>query len=217
MKFIRSEAVSRVDRFHSLEAKFISIERVNCQSMPTYRWHRSRSFDFPFDFGRNSVMSLNRDTVEDARKRKNLGLEAELKCVACPIQITFHWHASPLVYAARLLSTFRLLSTRERKAIFLFLSFLPPFPSFFSNYLIAVLLLLFTLIPRSLFLSLENGCFVIPCHGSSTCGEVLIGQVVAIGFVLGIYSGILLREAFVIAGRKYFLDRDRQSSSGNDS
>lgn len=203
----KSEAVSRVDRFHSLEAEFISVERVNCQSMPTYRWHRSRSFDFPFDFGRNSAMSLNR-IVEDARKKKkkNLGLEAELKCVACPIQITFHWHASPLVYAARLLSTFRLLSTRERKAcaIFLFLSFLPPFPSFFSNYLIAVLLLLFTLIPRSLFLSLENGCFVVSCHGSSTCGEVWIGEIVTIGFVFGIYFGILLREAFIIGAENIF-------------
>lgn len=93
----------------------ISIDqRVNWRSLPT--WHRSSIVGLPFRFPRNSdEMPLNLCYTFERRMLEKLGssheANVEMRRVSV-IQITFHWHAS-----LRLLS-FRLLSTRERKAHF---------------------------------------------------------------------------------------------------
>lgn len=122
----------------------ISIERVNWRSMSTVTWHRS-FLSISSEFRGNAVEPryiFERRMLEKLGSRHEVDVEMRRVSV---IQITFHWHAS---LRLRSLLSFRLLSTRERKAraIFLFpssFSFLfpsssHPFCSCFSSFLISI-------------------------------------------------------------------------------
>lgn len=137
---------SRVDRFHSLEARVHqhrSIERVNRRSMPTVTWHRSRSFRLPFRFPRNWEMPLNHACLgiwaEDARKTWIQARGLMLKCVACPWYKSLFTGTLRSVYAACFRSG---CFPRGREKRGRFFSFLPPsypapsFRSCFSSFLI---------------------------------------------------------------------------------
>lgn len=113
----------------------ISIERVNWRSMPTVTWHRS-FLSISSEFRGNAVEPRY---IFERRILEKLGssheVDVEMRRVSV-IQITFHWHAS---LRLRSLLSFRLLSTRERKARAIFL-----FPSsFFLSSLLLLLLFVF--------------------------------------------------------------------------
>lgn len=134
MKFIRSEAVAWIGSIHSSDEARVHQHRA-CQ-LPTVTWHRS-FLSISSEFRGNAVEPRY---IFERRMLEKLGssheVDVEMRRVSV-IQITFHWHAS---LRLRSLLSFRLLSTRERKAraIFLFPSSSHPFCSCFSSLLISI-------------------------------------------------------------------------------
>lgn len=140
----------------------ISIERVNWRSMPTVTWHRS-FLSISSEFRGNAVEPRY---IFERRMLEKLGssheVDVEMRRVSV-IQITFHWHAS---LRLRSLLSFRLLSTRERKARAIFL-----FP---SSFFLSSLLLLLLFVSHLHHFSLLEMLFLDPQLSWKSFGEVVV-------------------------------------------
>lgn len=140
----------------------ISIERVNWRSMPTVTWHRS-FLSISSEFRGNAVEPRY---IFERRMLEKLGssheVDVEMRRVSV-IQITFHWHAS---LRLRSLLSFRLLSTRERKARAIFL-----FP---SSFFLSSLLLLLLFASHLHHFSFLEMLFLDPQLSWKSFGEVVV-------------------------------------------
>lgn len=140
----------------------ISIERVNWRSMPTVTWHRS-FLSISSEFRGNAVEPRY---IFERRMLEKLGssheVDVEMRRVSV-IQITFHWHAS---LRLRSLLSFRLLSTRERKARGIFL--------FSSSFFLSSLLLLLLFASHLHHFSFLEMLFLDPQLSWKSFGEVVV-------------------------------------------